>query len=110
MNEPSPIPARPVSVVTIFFILALLGIFLFVARRYYVPASVAPQNAAAENLGEDAAWRATHSSRRSALHELREKEATKAVSYGWADQKAGVVQLPIERAMELTAEKYGAKK
>ena len=28
---------------------------------------------------------------------------------GWVDQKAGVVQLPIERAMELTARDLASK-
>jgi hypothetical protein len=40
---------------------------------------------------------------------LREQQAKQLNSYGWVDQKAGIVRLPIERAMELTVEKYGAK-
>ena len=39
-----------------------------------------------------------------------EKQAKQAASYAWVDQKAGVVQLPIDRAMELTAAHYGSKK
>ena len=33
-----------------------------------------------------------------------------ADSYGWLDQKAGVVRLPIERAMELVAAEHGGAK
>jgi hypothetical protein len=103
-------PARPVSVLTTLFILALFGIFLFVVRKAYVPTATAPHNAEAENFSKDNSWRATDANRRAALQELREKQAKQATSYGWVDQKAGVVQLPIERAMQLTAEKYGGKK
>jgi hypothetical protein len=30
-------------------------------------------------------------------------------SYGWVDQKAGVVRIPIERAMELVVKEYQSK-
>lgn len=104
-----PSPARPVSLITTLFILVLFTAFFFVGRHYYHPSAAAPQNGIAENLGKDLEWKATNASRRAALQELREKQAKAATTYGWADQKAGVVQLPIERAMELTAQKYGKK-
>lgn len=40
------------------------------------------------------------------LVELRAKEAQQLKSYAWADEKAGVVQLPLDRAVQLTLEKY----
>jgi hypothetical protein len=109
MSDASSHPARPVSLITTLFILALFAAFLWFTRKFYVPTSTAPQNATAENLNEDNKWRATNASRRAALQELREKQAKQATSYGWVDQKAGVVQLPIDRAMDLTAQKYGKK-
>lgn len=102
--------ARPVSLITTIFILGLLTVFLFVVRHFYVPTTVAPQNAAAENLPKELQWKATMASRRATLNELRAQQAKQASSYAWVDQKAGVVQLPIERAMELTVQQYGAKK
>ena len=102
--------ARPVSLVTIVFVGALFAAFAFLVSRYYHPAAVAPQNQQAENLPKDLEWKATPASRKKALVELREKQVQQAASYAWVDQKAGVVQLPIERAMELTAQRYGAKK
>ncbi|MEY4688241.1 MAG: hypothetical protein RIR76_2264, partial [Verrucomicrobiota bacterium] len=33
-----------------------------------------------------------------------------SAGYTWIDRNAGTVQLPIRRAMELTAAEYGAKK
>lgn len=100
---------RPVSLFTTFFVLALFAAFFFVVRYFYHPADVAPQNGAAENLPKELQWRATSDSRRSALNELRQEHAKQATTYGWVDQKAGVVRLPIERAMELTVEQYGGK-
>jgi hypothetical protein len=38
------------------------------------------------------------------LRDLRRDEDTKLSSYGWADRKAGVVQIPIDRAIDLVAE------
>lgn len=115
MSDTTATPARPVSLFTIVFLLAVFASFLLVIRWFYHPSETAAFNARADNFPsqKDAAevqWRATSESRRKALADLREEEAKKSGSYAWVDQKAGVVQLPIERAMELTAQKYGAKK
>ena len=40
------------------------------------------------------------------LHALRLQQQTLLESYGWVDKQAGVVHIPIERAMELLTEKY----
>jgi len=110
MSDISAPPARPVSLFTVVLLLAVFAAFLLVIRYYYQPPAVATFNAAPENLSKDFEWRATSDARRKALVELRQNEASKASSYAWIDQKAGVVQLPIERAMELTVQKYGSKK
>jgi hypothetical protein len=39
------------------------------------------------------------------LRALRSKEDAMLESYGWIDRKAGVIRIPIERAIELTAER-----
>lgn len=39
------------------------------------------------------------------LRELRSREEAKLHSYGWVDRNAGVVHIPIERAMDLALEK-----
>ena len=39
------------------------------------------------------------------LGTLRAAEEAKLHSYGWVDRKAGVIRIPIERAIELTAER-----
>lgn len=101
---------RPVSLITIVFLFVLFAAALFVAHHFYAPASVAAYNAAPENLSKDLQWRATAAARRATLTEVKAEQAKKLESYAWIDRKAGVVQLPIARAMELTVEKYSAKK
>ncbi len=110
MSDSSVSPARPVSLFTIVLLLGVFSAFLLVVRYYYQPAPVAAQNAAPENLAKDWEWRATAESRRKALQELRAKEAQQAASYAWIDRAAGTVQLPIDRAMELTVTNYRDRK
>jgi hypothetical protein len=101
--------SRPVSLFAVVGIFVLLAVGLFVAHHFYAPAAVTPQDAAAENLTKDLQWRATAEARRTALTELKDGQQQELQSYAWIDQKAGTVRLPIERAMELTAQKYGQK-
>lgn len=110
MSESNASPARPVSLFTIILLLGVFSAFLFVIRYTYQPAPTSAYNAAPENLPKDLEWRATAETRRQALAELREKEAKQASGYAWIDQQAGVVQLPLERAMELTVKHYSARK
>lgn len=112
MSEPQANPSRPVSLITIFAIFVLFAVVFAVVRRYYHPSTLPAFAQQAENFpvkDESAAWKASRESRRAALQKLREDQAKQASSYAWVDQKAGVVQLPIERAMELTAQQYGKK-
>ncbi|MDO8543483.1 MAG: hypothetical protein Q7S40_23840 [Opitutaceae bacterium] len=106
----TPPAPRPVSLFTIVAVLVLFAAFFFVVCYLYSPVETAPQNAAAENMGKELEWRSTSVSRRATLAEVRQANARQATSYGWVDQKAGVVRLPIERAMELTVEQYRGKK
>jgi hypothetical protein len=110
MSDSASQPSRPVSLFTIVFLFVIFAAFLFVARHYYKPTAAAPQLVEPENFSKDLAWKATRESRRKELADLRQAQIAQGQSYAWVDQKAGVVQLPIERAMELTAQKYGAKK
>ena len=42
---------------------------------------------------------------RGQLNQIRTNEETELNSYGWVDEKAGIVRIPIERAMDLIAER-----
>lgn len=110
MSDHSATPARPVSLFTLLVILAVFAAFLVTVRYFYKPNTTTAFNAQAENLPKELAWRATPEARRKALAELREKEAAEVAGYGWVDRQAGVVRLPLDRAMELTAQKYRASK
>lgn len=100
---------RPVSLFTSLFVLAVFAVFFFVVRQFYTPVEGGAQNGPVENLAKEMEWRSTSASRRAALTELRQAQAQQATSYDWVDKNAGVVRLPIERAMELTVEKYGGQ-
>lgn len=109
MSDISAPPARPVSLFTVVFLFAVFAAFLLVIRYFYHPASSSAFNASADNMSKDLEWRANSDARRKTLNDLREAEAKKTASYGWVDQKAGAVQLPIEHAMELTARDLASK-
>jgi type II secretory pathway pseudopilin PulG len=44
-----------------------------------------------------------------ALEDYRREQADLLGNYDWVDQENGVVQIPIERAMELVAEEEGGE-
>lgn len=105
MSEPSPLtvpvlPRRRAPLVTVLAIFALFALFLGVIHYVYVPRQTGV-------FPDDGIH--TAAQRHKILADLREKEVKQAASYGWVDQKTGVVQLPIDRAMELTLEKYAKK-
>src|SRR5687768_1457495 len=109
MNDTPVIPARPVSLFTVVSLFAVFAAFLLVIRYFYEPATTSAFNAAPDNISKDLEWRANSANRRQTLKQLRETEAKQSSGYGWIDQTAGVVRLPIERAMELTAKDLAAK-
>ena len=109
MSDPYVVRPRPVSLFTIVFLFAVFAAFLLVIRYFYHPTTTSAFNATPDNVTKDMEWRSNSATRRQALKELHETTAKQAGKYGWVDQKAGVVQLPIERAMELTARDLSSK-
>ena len=110
MSDSSPDAPRPVSLVTTLFLIALSGLFVVFVRHYYDPTPASPQNSVAENLPKDLEWKSNPAARRKTLADLRTEHQAQTKAYGWVDQKAGVVRLPVDRAVELTAAQYGSKK
>jgi hypothetical protein len=51
----------------------------------------------------------TPADRKALLASHRTDEHAAATSYGWVDQKAGIVRVPIDRAVELTVQEYAKK-
>ena len=97
MSNPA---AKPVSTFTLLAVLACICAFLAVAWWTRRPAAPA-RELAPTGLTADQMWKATP--------EMRANEAKHLSSYAWIDQSAGTVQLPIDRAMQLTVERYRAK-
>jgi hypothetical protein len=111
MTEPQSPAPRPVSLVAVFAVFLLLSLFGVLAEKVYLPVRAPlPQNETPENLSKDMAWKATPETRRAYLAELRKKQGEQATAYGWVDKKNGIVQLPIERAMELVIQEHGGAK
>jgi hypothetical protein len=98
MSDQSP---RSAPLVTILFVLA--GFALFAAAVYYI---YLPRSTGA--FTDDGIH--TAEVRKKNLADLHAKQEKQATSYAWVDQKAGVVQLPLDVAMELTVQHYAAKK
>lgn len=79
---------------------AMFGLYRFLAERprpFDVPrpplaGARAPQPAPRLEVSPTAA-----------LAELRAREAEALTTYGWMDREAGIVRIPIERAMEMIA-------
>lgn len=110
MSNPISTPARPVSLITVLFVLVLFGLFFVVVRYFYTATTTAAFVGTPENYSKDLEWKSTRDARQKTLQEARKADADKVNAYGWVDQKAGIVQLPITRAMELTAQHYAQKK
>ncbi|WP_438479453.1 hypothetical protein [Oleiharenicola lentus] len=87
-------------VFTAVIVLLAFGAFAFLARKIYVP------HATTVNAIEGVR---TPEERKALLVEHHAKEAVTATSYGWVDQKAGVVRLPVDRAIELTVRDHAKK-
>ena len=87
--------------ITILFVMGVFALFAVVVHYVYVPR----QTGAFTDDGMH-----TAEFRKKNLAELHAKQAKQAESYAWVDQKTGVVQLPLDVAMELTVQKYAAKK
>lgn len=98
MSENSP---KSAPLVIVLAVLACSALFLLAVNYVYVPR----QTGAFVGDGIH-----TAAQRKDNLIKLRAKEQESAATYGWVDQKAGVVRLPVDRAMELTVQRYAAGK
>ena len=94
-------PSRSAPLVTILFVLAGFALFAVVVHYIYQPRATGA-------FTDDGMHTAEF--RKKNLADLHAKQDKQATTYAWVDQKAGVVQLPLDVAMELTVQKYAAKK
>ncbi len=87
-------------VFTALIVILCFASFAWLAKKVYTPHASAVQAVEGVRTPDD---------RRKLLAEHRTKEQAEAASYAWLDQKAGVVRLPIDRAIELTIRDHAKK-
>ena len=87
-------------VFTAIVVILCFAAFGWLAKRVYVPhaADVQPVEGVL-----------TPAERKARLAELRTTEQAAATTYAWVDQPKGVVRLPLDRAIELTARDLAQK-
>ena len=87
-------------VFTAVLVIGCFAAFGWLARKIYTPHAYVVQQVEGARTPDD---------RRQLLTDHQGKELADAASYAWIDQKAGVVRLPIDRAIELTVRDHAKK-
>ncbi len=87
-------------VFTTGLVLVCFALFGWLAFKVYTPHAYKVDKVEGLRTPED---------RKVILEQLRAKELAESTSYGYLDQKTGVVRLPIERAIELTVRDHVKK-
>jgi len=88
------------SLLTLLAAIGGFAIFALIVFIAYLPKKPAP-------LADGVR---TPEQRKAALSELRAKEKAAATTYGWVDQPAGVVRIPIDEAVKLTIKELSVQK
>src|SRR5579859_1377638 len=110
MNLPPDARPKPVSWISVAAIFGCFALFFFILYLAYLPQRKKTAEADLAQVPADERWQYSPEGRASHLADLHAHENTELTTYGWIDQKAGVVRLPIDRAMELTVQDLQAKK
>ena len=87
-------------VFTAVLVLLSFALFAWLATRIYKPHAFTVDKIEGVKTPAD---------RKALLADHRSKEQSDSTSYGWIDQKAGIVRLPIDQAMELTVREHAKK-
>jgi len=87
-------------VFTTLVVLVCFALFGWLALKLYTPHAYKVDPVAGVKTPED---------RKALLLDHRAKELAESTSYAWLDQKAGLVRIPIDRAIELTAKEHAKK-
>lgn len=91
-------------------VVAALGVFAVFLVLLQLARSPATPVANATNVPAEEQWKFSPEGRKARLNEVRAAAQATASGYGWVDKQAGVVLLPVERAMQLTVDELNAKK
>lgn len=88
--------------VTFLVALGCFVIFLVVLFIAYIPQRRTTPEVDLSKVPPEEQWKYTPEGRKAHLDEMRAREQAAATSYAWIDKSKGIVQLPINRAMQLT--------
>lgn len=110
MSLPPDAQSKSVSWVSVAAVFGCFALFLFIIYLAYLPQREKTVEADLSQVSADDRWQYSAEGRAARLADLRAREQTEQTTYGWVDQKAGVVRLPIDRAMQLTLQDLQAKK
>ena len=115
MNPPAETPAPAAESRAGFWVtfLAALGCFvIFLAVLYlaYIPQRRMAPEVDLAKIPPEEQWKYTPEGRMARLQELRAHEQAAQTAYAWIDQSKGVVQLPIDRAEQLTLQELNAQR
>ena len=100
MSDSTQTPSQSGSWVTFAAAIGGFAIFAIIVLIAYLPKKPDPLPDGVR----------TPEQRKAALAELRAKEKASVSSYGWVDQNAGVVRIPVEEAVKITIKEINAKK
>lgn len=103
-HESTDIKIRGVLVTATILVAVLIVIHLILSDMFESLTRQPPPEPAPFPIEERPAWPRLQASPIQDLQTLRQTEAALLDSYGWIDREAGIVRIPIERAMELLVE------
>jgi hypothetical protein len=115
MNPRAETPTPAAESRTDFWVtfLAALGcfvVFLVVLYVAYVPQLRTAPEVDLTKIPPEEQWKYTPEGRRAHLQELRAREQAALTTYAWIDRGKGIVQLPIDRAEQLTLRELNAER
>jgi hypothetical protein len=93
--------------------LAALGCFvIFVVVLYlaYLPQRRSAPEVDLAKIPPEEQWKYTPEGRMAHLQELHARELAAQTAYAWIDKSKGVVQLPLDRAEQLTLQELNASR
>lgn len=100
-------PSMFATFVAIVGCMLALGLVVWLA---YVPNRGTGVTVDLKQVPEDQHWKFSADGRKSRLEQVRANETHQLTNYAWVDQTAGVVRVPVDRAIELVvAEHRNAK-
>jgi hypothetical protein len=101
-------PPRGAFWVTFVAVIGCFAIFVIVLWLAYIPQRRLAPEVDLTKIPREEQWKYTAAGRQAHLDEMRAAEQAAATSYAWIDRDKGIVQLPLDRAMQLTLQELNA--